>query len=254
MINLIRMEWYKLRTSKLFLILLAVVFGVNTISAVAVPLVTKLFAQKMMPVNFSDAISGPFILGLLMLIVFISAVSFLYTDFSGGYVKNIAGQLSDRGSLVIAKFIVIAVHNLIFFITGALSGLLGAAVTGALVLDAAAFSGVLTLLLKWLLSLALCSILMFFAVGLRHKSFAIIMAVLFATNTLNLIYMGINAAVMNIFKIESFSIDEFMPDALMGSVNVASDTLIINAIAVAAVFIGLFVTLTYITFKKRDVK
>ena len=45
-----------------------------------------------------------------------------------------------------------------------------------------------------------------------------------------------------------------MPDALMNSVSVVNNELVVNAIVVGAAFIAVFVILTYITFKKRDVK
>ncbi len=51
-----------------------------------------------------------------------------------------------------------------------------------------------------------------------------------------------------------FDLGSFMPDALMNSVSVVNNELVVNAIVVGAAFIAVFVILTYITFKKRDVK
>ena len=250
------MEWYKLRTSKLFVVLLSVAFGVNAFFSTAVPLalksITPIFERQTAP--FSSVVSTPFNVPFLMILVFVSVVSFLYSDFSGGYVKNIAGQVGDRGKLVFAKFIVAAIHNLIFFVAGALSNLLGAAISGQLEFDSAAFGGIITLLLKWLLSLALCAILMFFAVGIRNKTLSGILAVIFSTSVLSLLYLGINVGVMNLLKVEHFDIGGFMPDALMDSVSAVSNTNVINAVVVSAVFIAAFVGLTYTTFKKRDIK
>ena len=178
----------------------------------------------------------------------------MYLDFSGGYVKNIAGQLNNRGSLVIAKFIIIAIHNLIFFLVGALSIFAGTLATGQVMFDANILGGVLTLLLKWLLSVSLCSILMFFAVGVQNKTISVILAVVFSTNTLSLLYMGLNALCSDVLKLGAVNVGDYMPDGLMNSVNAIDGTLTVNAIVVSVVFIALFVTLTYIIFKKRDVK
>ncbi|WP_405340236.1 ABC transporter permease [Ruminococcus sp.] len=254
MTNLIKMEWYKLRTSKLFIILLIVTFVLNAIFLASLPMITSALGAEMTATELSSILASPFALGLLMIPIFISAVSFLYLDFSGGYIKNIAGQLADRGSLVFAKFIMIGVHNLIFFVTAAISAVLATALTGGSVMDAAVWSGILTLLLKWLLSLSLCTVLMFFAVGLRNKTLAIIMAVVFSTGALSLLYMGINTGITALFKVENIDVGNYLPDALMGSVNVITGELVVNAIIVAAIFIGVFLWLTYMMFKKRDVK
>ena len=118
----------------------------------------------------------------------------------------------------------------------------------------AILGGVMTLLLKWLLSMAVCSILLFFAVGIRNKVLASIVAVVFSVSALSLVYLAVNTAAMNVLKIEGFDLGAYMPDALMNSVNAVTGNLVVNGLVVAAVFIALFVTLTYMVFKKRDVK
>lgn len=256
MISLVKMEWYKLRTSKLFIVMLSIVFGLQLLITAGAPLVARALSPALIPgaSDLSALISSPFSAGLMLLAVYISAVSFLYSDFAGGYVKNIAGQMDDRGRMVIAKFIVIAIHNLIFCCVGVLGTVLGTLATGQIAFDANILGGVMTLLLKWLLMLALSSVLIFLTVGLKNKTISVIAAVIFATNTLSLLYMGINALCSNVLKLEGVDVGNFMPDALMGSVNAIDGTMVINTVIVSAVFIALFITLTTITFKKRDVK
>ena len=253
MLNLIRMEWYKLRTSKLFMILLAISFVSNALLSLAIPLFSKMLAGIPSPVNLSYALQSPFTLGLLMIVVFISATSFSYLDFAGGYIKNIAGQVGDRGKIVISMLIIIGVHNLIFFAVGALSNVVGAAMAGALVVDGNVAGGILTLLLKWLLSMAISSVLLFFTVGIRNKSLGIIGSVVFGANVLSLAYMGISMGLKNLLHVD-INVGDYMPDALMGSVDVINNSLVVNAIVVSAVFIAAFTILTFIVFKKRDVK
>ena len=256
MMNLIKMEWYKLRTSKLFIVLLSIAFAANLIISIGTPLITKLIMPGMPipPTLMSSLLSQPFSFMFLMLIVFISAVSFMSLDFSGGYIKNIAGQVGDRGKIVISKFIVIGIHNLIFFIAGVLSSLLGTLIAGQITVDAAVMSGILTILIKWFLTMALCSILLFFAVGIRNKTLATIIGVVLSINALSLAYLGVNTLVANVFKINDFDFGSFMPDALMNSVSVVNNELVVNALVAGTIFIAVFVTLTYMTFKKRDVK
>ncbi len=254
MLNLVKMEWYKLRTTKLFIVLMAIGFALNVIICAVIPIVVKLVAPNEPAAlsAISGSIASPFA-GLLMIMVYISAVSFMYSDFAGGYIKNIAGQVKNRGSIVIAKLIVVAIHNLIFFAVGSIGNVLGSALGGSLVVDSEIAGGVFTFLLRWLLSIAICSVLMLFAVGIKTKSFAIVMAVIFATGSLNLLYLGVNTAIMTIFKTE-VNVGNLFPDTLMGSVDAITNTNVINAVLVSAVFIVLFTVLTYVIFKKRDVK
>lgn len=254
MTKLVKMEWYKLRTKKMFIILALITFGIGLAFSAGVPIIMKAFGAPAQPTTLSEAIGTPFSFGLLMIPMFISAIGFLYADFAGGYIKNFAGQAGSRGKIVASKFIVLCIHNLIFFILGALSSVLGVAMAGTLVIDGNIFAGVGTLLLKWLLSMAICSILMFFAVGIKNKTLATIIGVIFATGALNLAYMGISTGVTYLFKIEDFALDDYLPDALMGSVNAGANTLVINAVLVGLIFTVAFVTLTYFTFKKRDIK
>ena len=253
MINLIKMEGYKLRTSKLFIILLSIIFVLNTAISLAGPLFGKMLTGQASPASLADQIASPFSFLLLMTAVYISATSFLYIDFSGGYIKNIAGQVGDRGKIVFSKFIIIGLHNLIFFAAGALSNVLGSLIAGVLVNEGNVFLAILTLLLKWLLSMAVSSILLFFTVGIRNKSLGIITAVVFGANVFSLMYMGLGMAVENIFHV-SVNIGDFMPDSLMGAVSVGNNELVVNGLVVSAVFIAAFLILTYIVFKKRDVK
>lgn len=254
MTRLIKMEWYKLWTSKLFVVLLSITFGLNALLAASLPLIAGALGQQTDPVKLSAIIASPFLLGLLMIPVFISAASFLYLDFGGGYVKNIAGQLSDRGMMVFAKFIIIGIHNLVFFLAAVLSHIAAAALTSGIITDGNEWGGIATLLLKWLLALGLCAVLEFFAVGLENKTLSIIMAVVFSTGSLSLLYVGIDAGVNALFHLEGFSVSDYMPDALLNSVSAITGELVINAIIVSVIFIVLFLWLSYITFKKRDIK
>lgn len=255
MSKLTKMELYKLITSKLFIILLLITAVLNTAISAGTPLLTKLLTGQQMTSKLADGIASPYSFGLLMIFLFISAVSFLYMDFSGGYIKNIAGQTSNRGGIVLAKFITVAVHNLMFFIVAALTNIIGTALVGALTVDGDITGAVLTLLIKWLLSMAISSIIMFFAVGLRSKTFSIILGVIFPINALSLVYMGIDSLISNVFKIKAdFSLANYMPDSLINSVNVVNNELVVNAIVVAVIYIVLFYILTYFIFNKRDIK
>ena len=260
MMTQIRTELYKIRTYKKVLRTLLVF---TLVSLVVLTLVFAFFDKLMLMnpedtvtnprVSFSRALTEPFALPLGMVFMLIAAVSFLYIDFSNGYVKNVAGQIRSKDSYVIAKLIAVSVNNLFFMLSGSLTVIIAGLATGRFDVGDQILEGAATFLIKWLLSIALCAILMLLAVGFRSKTPAIVLAVVFGSGALTLIYLGINAGIAELFKTKSFDIKHYVPSALFDSVDVAKGTLVANALIVAAAVIVLFTILTCAVFKKRDI-
>ena len=191
--------------------------------------------------------------------MFASLISFSYADIAGGYIKNLAGQLPHKSSLIYSKFMVIGIHNFIFLAVGSLTNALGnlaMSATGMLQLtdNGKIGAAIMTILLKWLLSMAIAAILLFVTNGVKNKVLATVIGVILGTGTMSLAYMGLNTAISNIFHTQSFDLGMYMPDALFNSVNVGANVAVINAIVVSLVFIVLFMALTVKVFKSRDVK
>ena len=115
-------------------------------------------------------------------------------------------------------------------------------------------AGILTFLIKLLLSIGIGSILMFFAVGLKSKSIALILGVIFGLGALGLLYMGIDSVIESLIKVKGFALSSYMPDTLITKVNVLNGECVSNGIIVGTVCIVLFLILTYIVFKKKDIK
>ena len=154
--------------------------------------------------------------------------------------RPVCGRRNDDGHAIFAQV---------------LGNLIGSAFgTYTIEADPLIINGVLTLLLKWLLSMAICSILLLLTTGVRNKTLAAIVGVIFGTGTLGLVYMGLSSAVTNIFKTEGFNLAMYMPDGLMGVVNVSANTGVLNTVIVSAVCIALFFALTIRIFNTRDIK
>ena len=261
MANLIKMDLRRLFLSKVFILTMSITAFLNIALATVIPLVTKMFmpdtpAQAM---PLSSILGNPFLIGWLIILMFISVVSYSYADMANGYIKNLAGQLLHKSDTIFSKFVAIGVHNLIFIAVAALSLVLGQFIgssfgTYTIECDAQVFGGILTLALKWLLSMAVCSILLFFTTAVRNKTLAAIVAVIFGTNTLGLVYGGLNFAVSQAFHTNTFDLAMYMPDSLLQSVNAVENIGVLNAVIVSAVFIALFLILTVRVFKARDVK
>lgn len=257
--NLIKMDFRRMVRSVLLMVSLIVIAGLNILVAVVVPIVMKLVPNTPNPdpALLSDIIANPFSISLLMILLFMSVVSFFYADFSGGFIKNLAGQVGSRSRLVVSKFVVVGIHNLIFLLAGVLSrvigALIGTAVGAEFTIDGLVPAALATFLIKWMLSMGISAILLFVAVGIRSKTFASIIGVIIGTGALGLVYFGLSSALGSLFKTD-VSISDFMPDQLINSVSVGSNVAVVNAIVVALICTAVFLTLAVKVFNKRDIK
>ena len=260
--NLIKMDLRRLFISKVFYISMAVVALLNILLDGGSYLLVKIFAagENIAAPELSDLIISPFSISLLLVALFISVVNFTYADIAFGYIKNIAGQIPRKSDTIISKYIVLGVHNLIFMLVGVCSAILGTAIGGAFAgvaikVDAPHYlaAAVATLLIKWLLIMAMSAIIMLVTVGVKNKSLASVVGVFLGTGALALVYLGLNTGIANIFK-KSVNVANFVPDQLFGSVNVATNSYVTNAVIVAIICIVLFMTLTVKLFNSRDVK
>ena len=261
MANLIKMDMRRLFHSKLFFISAGIVAVLNIILMTIIPLFTKFFApaSEMKIKELSDILVNPFAIPWMIILMLISMVSFSYADIANGYIKNIAGQIPRKSDTIVSKFIVIGVHNCFFFVVAAASMVIGQYLgsvfgTYQIVVDSQVGFAFITLFVKWMLSMAISSILLFLTTGVKNKTLASIVGVILGTGTMGLIYLGLNTAVNSIFKTSSFNLSLIMPDALIDTVNVGANTGVINALIASIVCTAIFLALTVKVFNTRDIK
>lgn len=259
--NLIKMDLRRLFHTPMFIISMCVIAALNIITTCGVAVVSNLLAKDAAPsvTPLSDIIMHPFAGGIFAIALFASLINFSFADIANGYVKNLAGQLKRRSDLVVSKYIVLGVHNCVFMLVGILSqflayGILVVLKMGKITNDGHVFAAVVTVLLKWMLLMAITSILIFITNGIRNKTLATIVGVVLGTGALGFAYMGLNMAISNILKTDGFDLAEYMPDTLMSSVDVVANTAVLNAIIVSIVCTAIFLGLTIKVFNSRDVK
>ena len=103
--------------------------------------------------------------------------------------------------------------------------------------------------------MSMSSLVLFFSTGLKNKTVASVIGVLFSSGLLALVYMGLNVGIANVFKTDKFDISSYMPDQLFG--NTMATTLnatAFNAIIVSLVVSGVFIFFTVKIFNNSDVK
>lgn len=256
--NLISMDFYRLKKSKLFIgsliAILVMSFGFIFAEVALTNSIASFTGEAFIPagVTFSSVLESPLVT-FAPLLILINVVSFSYLDLSGGYVKNIVGQTKRKADVVVSKLFVIVMMNLIFMVVALLGVFLGRLATGPVIFDDMILAGVGTFFIKWLLMNAAGALLLFFSNGLRNKVIGVILAVLLGTGALNLAYMGVNTG-LNALGVHGVDVTNFLPSSLLGSVSVANGELVANSVICAVVVFALFTTLTLILFKKRDVK
>ena len=254
MVDLIRMDFYRMFKSKSFIISNIVVFVIAIVTRLAEIGMVKL-SQAMGAENavvsqssLSEIITNPFGWTIALVVVLISAVTFSYADIANGYIKNIAGQVSNKGDTAISKFIVLAVHNFVFMTVAMLGRVIIALCTGGIQAEWVEIPlAIGTFAVKWLLLISLSTILLFMSTGLKNKTLASVIGVILGSGSLMLMHLMIDGTVEKFIHVD---ISKYDPSMLIQEANMIFS----NAIVVALAVIAIFLPLTVIVFNKTDVK
>lgn len=256
MANLLKMDLYRMRKSRTFLICLILCFAfalISTPMSWLLYLLGNLLTDELGTFPKTTELSGiikgtPGMLGAMLALL--SICGFFYGDLENGYVKNIAGQMPKRGWTVLSKFVASVPHSLLFMTVGILGKLLGTLLFQRIVADEAVLDSLRIFCLKFLLMESICAILLLFTGALQSKSLGTVSAVLFGTGLLSLAYLGIDAGLDQIFPKKDFMIADYMPDQLLNS----SDPDTVTSLVVSALVICLFLWLSVRIFDRKDVK
>lgn len=213
------------------------------------------------PVNMSTVFVSPYGgFTILMILVMVSAASYLCAPNSKGYIKNYIGLVGNKGNIVIADFLTICIHNMIMLTAGLLGTFFGTLSTHQIIFDEGIPMSLLIYLIKFLLMMSVSAIVMFLSLGLRNKTLAVVVGVLIGSGALEILYLPLNFGLSKLFQ-SDIDVQHYVPDKLFAwYVNIYDTTalsqeqFIINALIVSAVVIFMFGGYTYILFRKKDIK
>ena len=201
-----------------------------------------------MDVFFSNA-QGKFY--ALFLVIF--AVMFATADIKSGYIKNIGGQVSQRGMLIVSRAVVLALFTAITF-------------AGIFVFQAAAnmlaFKCVVWgnwkeiipyFLTELTLHYAFVLICMAIAVIIKNNVISMTLSVCLTMNIMSIVY-GFIGYVVNRKGLHNFSIYKYTVTGRMAMLpmNAGRDD-VISSMCVAATFIVIMLSLSSYIFQKRDI-
>ena len=187
----------------------------------------------------------------LLLVIF--TVLFSTADISSGYIKNIGGQVRNRGTLILSRAIALAVFTVL---TMAGAFLFQAAANGIVFgeLEGGNTKAILSYFVTELaLHYALVLICMAIAIILKNNVISMVIAVCLTMNVMTIVYGVINSAIQKI-GIQNFQIYKY---TITGKLSLLpmnpSGNECLAAFGVAIVFIVMMISVSSVVFQKRDI-
>ena len=187
----------------------------------------------------------------LFLVIF--AVLFSTADISSGYIKNIGGQVGNRGSLIFSRSIALSVFT-VLTMTGAF---LFQAAANCIVFGELEWGNTKAILSYFVTELALhyalVLICMAIAIILKNNVISMVIAVCLTMNVMTIVYGVINSAIQKI-GIQNFQIYKY---TITGKLSLLpmnpSGNECLAAFGVAMVFIVIMISVSSVVFQKRDI-
>ena len=281
MLNIIKMDLYRMLKTKsmyvIWIVLAAILLITTSLCKTDYELLTEKDAMKQEQVteptvdniNVGMMVTLPTELGekvtvydiffansqgkLYALLLVIFTVLFSTADISSGYIKNIGGQVGNRGSLIFSRSIALAVFTVL-------------TMAGAFLFQAAA-NGIVFGELEWgntkailsyfvtelALHYALVLICMAIAIILKNNVISMVIAVCLSMNVMTIVYGVINSAIQKI-GIQNFQIYKY---TITGKLSLLpmnpSGNECLAAFGVAIVFIVMMISVSSVVFQKRDI-
>lgn len=187
----------------------------------------------------------------LLLVIF--TVLFSTADISSGYIKNIGGQVGNRGSLIFSRSIALSVFT-VLTMTGAF---LFQAAANCIVFGELEWGNTKAILSYFVTELALhyalVLICMAIAIILKNNLISMVIAVCLSMNVMTIVYGVINSAIQKI-GIQNFQIYKY---TITGKLSLLpmdpSGNECLAAFGVAIVFIVMMISVSSVVFQKRDI-
>ena len=183
----------------------------------------------------------------LLLVIF--TVLFSTADISSGYIKNIGGQVRNRGTLIfsLAVFTVLTMAGAFLFQAAANGIFFGELEWGNTKAILSYFVAELAL------HYALVLICMAIAIILKNNVISMVIAVCLSMNVMTIVYGVINSAIQKI-GIQNFQIYKY---TITGKLSLLpmnpSGNECLAAFGVAIVFIVIMISVSSVVFQKRDI-
>lgn len=183
----------------------------------------------------------------------IFTVMFSTADISSGYIKNIGGQIRNRGALIFARAIALAV----FTVLTLFGAFLFQAVANRIVFGTLNWGNGKEILSYFLteavLHYAFVLICMAIAIILKNNVISMVISICLTMNVMTLVY-GVIDHVVQKMGIQKFQIYNYTITGKMSLLSInPSEKECVAAVGVAMLFIAVMLSVSSIVFQKRDV-
>jgi hypothetical protein len=182
------------------------------------------------------------------------SASFIGSEHSCGYTKNYAGQLKDKGNMVISKLAATSlVQLLILVIYTFVCAILARLMLGQYINGFDVKTLLWALGLRLMLHLAINAIVVFVCTLTKNHSIGMVVGCIFGLGVTKVAYTAAGLLLSTV-KI-NFDIENYMPDGINGQLALYSvGELSSKAIMVSIVFIVALTMASYYVVRNRDVK
>lgn len=193
---------------------------------------------------------------LLAILCVIFAAIFTNADYKNGYIKNIAGQFPRREQLVASKFIVIAFQVLVMVIVFTIS----IVVSGYVMWGSDFYLGSVTELfqylgVQYLLHLGIAAVMMLLCILTYSTAFSMTSGILLCSGLAVPIYSLISKAINGLKTGLEFDINKYILD---GNITMllydSTSEVMVRGVAVGVAFAIVFLFISTIIVKKRDIR
>lgn len=180
--------------------------------------------------------------------------SFIGSEQSCGYVKNIAGQIPHRGLLVVSKFIVTSLSQiLVLLVFLATACLLTNVLFGNYITSYSIGKLFGALAVRILLVIAINAVIVFLCTLTKSHAAAMVTGAVLSIGITKFLYMIANS-VLSMLKIK-IDIATLMPDGINSILGINNITeVLLKAILVSVIFIAVFISGASFLTEKRDVR
>lgn len=192
---------------------------------------------------------------ILLIVCAIFIPIFVNAEYKNGYIKNIAGQLPNRGVLILSKLVAVAVQILVMFVTY----LLFSGIAGYIFFEEAFCIGGLSELLRvislqYLLNLAFGTAVLLVSVVTKSSAFATTFGILCGASVNTILFAGINKLIYLFGVSEKFNIGYYVPEVNVGFVSFdMSNDIMMRVLVVSFAYIIVATIVSMFVMQKRDV-
>lgn len=190
---------------------------------------------------------------LMFLVVFITY--FVGSEGRNGFIKNIAGQVKNRSSLILGKFIAIGIFTILMIVAAVFSTMLGSLIFLGYVNFVGIKQGLIFLVVQILLHIGYGMFILLLFNVTRSSIATMLSGILIAAGILQVV----DAILFSIFKeldsIEGFSVMKYLTSGNVGVLSInSSNAVYTQAGMIAVCAIVLMTVLSSIIIQRRDLQ